>query len=200
MSFPKEWCQFIIKNKALLEGGIVEPIEKVVFKAINARLEKRLRDIKGWKGKYDLVSGDAEETAFAPAAWPEDKDGRYRASYKLGALETDENTYWLSSALGVNNAKLSFRLWVHGALGGRSKGEIDRKILTVGTSVAAREAGMLRDEDGTVYLPFVFDAKTLAAEYPTVDKTLAPLDVALDALLKIHPQIDAAVKDLAAKR
>ena len=48
-----------------------------------------------------------------------------------------------------------------------------------------------------LYLPFVFDAETLAAEYPAVDKTLAQLDAALDKLLKVHPQFDAAVRELA---
>ena len=49
----------------------------------------------------------------------------------------------------------------------------------------------------TLNLPFVFDAETLAAEYPTVDKTLAPFEAALDKLLKVHPQLDAAVRELA---
>ena len=46
-------------------------------------------------------------------------------------------------------------------------------------------------------MPFVFDAEMMSAEYPTVDKVLAPLDAALDALLKVHPQFDAAVRELA---
>ena len=197
MSFPKEWCQFIIRNNALLEGGIVEPIQDAVFKAINARLEKRLKALTGWKGKYEFVIQEGGETMFAPAAWPEDKDGRYRACYKLGALSTDDNAYWLSTSLGVN----SFQFWVHGALGGRSKGEIERKILTVGTTPAMREAGIIRDlDDGTTYLPFVLDAETLATEYPVVDKALAPLDAALETLLKVNPLFDAAVRELTAKK
>jgi len=48
-----------------------------------------------------------------------------------------------------------------------------------------------------LYLPFTVDAETLASEYPSVDKTLAPLDAALDKLLKVHPQFDAAVRELA---
>ena len=59
---------------------------------------------------------------------------------------------------------------------------------------------MNRDEDGTIYMPFVLDPEVLAAEYPTVDKALAPMDAALDKLLKVHPQFDAAVKELAEKR
>ena len=49
----------------------------------------------------------------------------------------------------------------------------------------------------TLNLPFVFDAEVLAAEYPTVDKTLAPLDAALDKLLEVHPVLDTAVRELA---
>jgi hypothetical protein len=33
-----------------------------------------------------------------------------------------------------------------------------------------------------------------------MDKTLAPLDAALDKLLKVHPLLDAAVKELTAKK
>jgi hypothetical protein len=59
-----------------------------------------------------------------------------------------------------------------------------------------KAADILRDEEGMLYLPFTCDAEVLAAEYPTVDKTLAPLDAALDKLLKVHPQFDAAVREL----
>jgi len=46
----------------------------------------------------------------------------------------------------------------------------------------------------------VFDAEVLAGEYPTVDKALAPLDAAIDKLLKAHPLLDAAVQELTAKK
>ena len=110
--FPKELCQQVIRNSELLEGGVIEEIQKIFFKVMNVRLENRLKAIGGWKGQYELVSGEADETLFAPAAWPESQDGRYRACYKLTALETDDNTYWLSSALGVNGVKLCLRFWV----------------------------------------------------------------------------------------
>ena len=200
-SFPKDWCQFIIKNNTLLEGGIVEPIQEVVFTAINARLEKRFKALGGWKGKYELVTGETDETAFCPVHWPEDKAGKYRACYKLGEIALINNTYWLSSALGVNDVKLCFIFWVHGGLGGKSLGEVGRKLLSVSTTAAMRDAGVVRDlDDGTIYLPFVFDAAVLAAEYPNVDKTLAPLDAAVDTLLKVHPQFDAAVRELSEKK
>lgn len=201
MNPSKEICQFIIKNTGALEsGGALETVEKAVFAAVNARMEKHLRTLGGWKGRYELISAAEDETAFAPAAWPEDKDGKYRACYKLTALATDENTYWLSSLLGTNGGRLCIRLWVHGGLGGRGKGEIERKLVTVGTTAAIKDAGVILDEDKSLYLPFAFSGEVLAAEYPTVDKALAPLDTALDKLLKAHPLIDAAVKELAAKR
>ena len=56
---------------------------------------------------------------------------------------------------------------------------------------------MTQGDENVLNLPFVFDAEVLAAEYPAVDKTLAPLDAALDKLLKVHPQLDAAVRELA---
>ena len=84
----------------------------------------------------------------------------------------------------------------HGGLGGRSKGEIERKLLGLANTEAVKEAEIIRDDDHTLYLPFTLDAETLASEYPTVDKTLAPLDAALDKLLKVHPQFDAAVREL----
>ena len=125
----KELCQLVIKNPMLLEGGVTEAVQKTVFTAMNAHLEKRLKALGGWKGKYELVTGD-NETAFAPVTWPESQDGRYRACYKL--TETgDQNHYWLSNTLGVNGVKMCLQFWVHGGLGGRSKGEVGRKLLTV---------------------------------------------------------------------
>ena len=112
-------------------------------------------------------------------------------------MDGDKNNLWLSCALGANGVKMCLRLWVHGGLGGRSKGEIERKLLGIAQGAAVKEAGILRDDDYTLYLPFVFDAETLAAEYPAVDKVLAPLDAVLDNLLKVHPQLDAAVRELA---
>ena len=197
MNYSKELCQVIIRNTAFLEGGVYESIEKPLFKAMNARLESRLKALGGWKGWYELVSGETDATIFAPAAWPEDKAGAYRACYKLGAVDGDKNNLWLSCALGVNGVKMCLRLWVHGGLGGHGKGEIERKLFAVAQGAAVKEAGILRDDDYTLYLPFVFDAETLAKEYPAVEKVLAPLDAALDALLKVHPQLDAAVKELA---
>ena len=73
----KEQCQFIIKNNAQLEGGLIQSMETQVFKAINTRLETRLRTITGWKGHFEFYTGPSDETHFAPAAWPESADGRY---------------------------------------------------------------------------------------------------------------------------
>ena len=78
--FPKELCQFVIRNNAALEGGVFDVIAENLFKAMNARIEKRLKAAGGWKGTYEFISGDADETQFAPSAWPESQDGRYRAN------------------------------------------------------------------------------------------------------------------------
>ena len=56
-SFSKESCQFVLRNTASLEGGIVEAVQGTVFTAINARLEKRFKALGGWKGHYQLASG-----------------------------------------------------------------------------------------------------------------------------------------------
>jgi len=85
MNFSKELCQFAIRNTAFLEGGVFEAIEKPLFRAVNTRLESRLKALGGWKGTYQLVSGETDTTIFAPAAWPEDKAGAMRACYKLGS-------------------------------------------------------------------------------------------------------------------
>ena len=95
---------------------------------------------------------------------------------------------------------MSLQFWCHGALGGRTKGEVGRKLLTVATSADVKAAGMVQGEENTINLPFVLDAETLAAEYPAVDKSLAPLDAALDKLMKVHPAFDAAVQELTAKK
>ncbi|MDL2210290.1 hypothetical protein LJC26_05755 [Desulfovibrio sp. OttesenSCG-928-O18] len=200
MNFSKELCQFVIRNAVSLDGGVVDAVQVAVFKAINARVEKRFKALGGWKGKYELLTGEADVTLFAPAAWPEDKNGRLRAGYELTEVRSDKNNYWLSSVLGVNGVKMCFRFWVHGGLGGHTKGEIERKLVTLSNSTAVKEAGMSRDEDNTIYLPFSFDSETLAAEYPIVDKTLVPLEAALDKLLSVNELFDAVVRELASKK
>ena len=199
MSFSKEICQCVIRNAAVFESGLIDDVQKTLFTVINARLESRIRAIGGWHGRYELVSGAADETYFAPVSWPTSSDGRWRACYKLS--ETNEgNSYWLSSAIGVNDVKLCFVFWLHGGLGGHSKGEIERRLVTVANTDAVRAAGLVQGTENTLYLPFVFDTETLATEYPKVEKTLAPFETALDKLMKAHPQLDAIVQDLTAKR
>ncbi len=131
MEFSKETYTFIIKNAAMLDGGAVEAVQKAVFTAINARIANRFKALGGWKGTYGLVSEEDGETRFAPAAWPEDKNGKYRAYYEMTEVSSETNIYWLSSALGVNGVKMCFRFWVHGGLGGHGKGEIERKLVTL---------------------------------------------------------------------
>lgn len=107
MNYTKEQCLFFLKNTELLEKTpeLVETVQAALFKAINARVEKCIKPLGGWKGCYALVTGNAakdEETAFAPAAWPENKDGSYRASY----------TFWGNQfffLLGKKIASVKFR-------------------------------------------------------------------------------------------
>ena len=184
----------------MIEKGLIEAVQTTVFTAMNAHLEKRLKGIGGWKGRYHLASGETDETLFAPVTWPESQDGRYRTCYKLTEAG-DQNHYWLSNTLGVNGVKMCLQFWVHGGLGGRSKGEVGRKLLTVASAADIKAAGFVQGaEENTLNLPFVFDAEVLAGEYPTVDKALAPLDAAIDKLLKAHPLLDAAVQELTAKK
>ena len=77
------------------------------------------------------------------------------------------------------------------------KGEIVRKLFTVANTYAVKEAGIIREDDDTFCLPFVVAAEVLAVASPAVDKTLVHLDAALDKLLKVHPQFDVAVRELA---
>ena len=203
MNHSKEHCLFFLKNTELLEKSdeVVEAVQVALFKAINARIEKRIKGLGGWKGIYTLVSGpatknDETETAFAPAAWPENKDGSYRVSYDLGETDSDKNDYWLSSALGVNKTELCFYLWLS-TEHGLSKGDAARQTLVLSTGNAeVKAAGFKRNEDGTLFLPFSFNVEKVTAEYPAFDKCLAPLDEALDKLLKAHPHIDGLVRGL----
>jgi hypothetical protein len=112
-------------------------------------------------------------------------------------IDGDKNYFWMSCALGANGVKMCLQFWVHGGLGGRSKSEIGGKLVGVAATGAVKEVGMIQGEENVLNLPFVFDAEVLASEFPAVDKTLAPLDDALDKLLKAHPQLDAAVRELA---
>ena len=69
MSFSKELCQYAIRNNALLEGGVSEAIQNIVFKAMNAHLEKRIKGLGGWKGKFELATclcGQADRAPKAP--------------------------------------------------------------------------------------------------------------------------------------
>jgi len=102
--------------------------------------------------------------------------------------------------LGINGTKLCLQFWVHGGLGGKTKPEIGRKLLGLANTPAVKEAGLIQAEETILQMPFVLDAEVLTKEYPTIDKTLAPLDAALDKLLKVHPVLDAAVKEMVEKK
>jgi hypothetical protein len=173
MSYPKEHCLFFLQNTELLEKTeeIVEAVDAVLFKAINARIEKRIKGLGGWKGWYGMVSGNAakdEETSFAPVAWPENKDCTYRVAYDLGETDSDKNDYWLSSAFGVNKTELCFYLWFD-TEHGLSKGEVARQTLVLATGNAeVKAAGFKRNDDGLLYLPFSFNAEKAAVEFPLV--------------------------------
>ena len=202
MSYADELCQLVIKNMEIIEEApkVVEHVEKRLFAAINARIEKAVRAQKNWNGCYDLVTdNDDKETTFAPSEWPEDEDGSYMASYTLHYMEEGEGYAWLSVATGVHGSalRLQFGLERH-AIGTGAKVSVKeyKKFLHdfYNKTPVLAEAGFQITKDGIIYLPFALDASKLAEEYPSFAETLEPLDNALKTLFKEHYIFDSFIK------
>lgn len=57
MSYTKEMCLFLLENKNLIEGdSLTEYVEKMVFKAINTSISKRLGERTPWRTRFALVT------------------------------------------------------------------------------------------------------------------------------------------------
>ena len=66
---------------------------------------------------------------------------------------------------------------------------------------ALRQAGFtIGADDPSVYIPIVLDRSIVAAEYPKLNKSLAPIDAALDTIFALYPVFDEAVQKFRAAK
>ena len=116
--YPDELCKLVILNMAIVEEApsVKEEVEKVLFAAINKRIEDHVAKRAGWEGVYDLVTGE-DETYFYPAGWPKNEDEAVQAWYELKDEDDEDDLGWLSCAIGSRNASLSLRFNVSKDLG-----------------------------------------------------------------------------------
>ena len=204
MQYSTELCQLIIRNMAIVEEApkVHGEVENYLFATINKRIEASVAKKEGWRGCYELAPDDDDvtQTSFSPTTWPDEGS---LAGYWLSPKE-GENLSWLSCALGVQGASLCLEFAVYKDLGGVSKKDNKTRCQKFYTNTPAlHEAGFLYEEDTkhidlgfALYLPFTLNAEALAAEFPDIDKALAPLDEALEKLFSVHKHFDAFVKEL----
>lgn len=173
-------------------------METVVFKAINACIKKHIGTRTPWRTRFGLVSGDedgSEDTFFAPLIWPLKSNTKDLVGYRLWET-VDTNLYWLSNALGVRGGALCLEFLMEGRPGGPSKLKVKERLVDFSAkNTAVREAGFVYNERGSLMLPFKLDATLVASEYPDLKKSLAPLEAALETLLKVNPEFDVLVKE-----
>ena len=202
MQYHNELCQLIIRNMAIVEEApkVLDEVEKYLFGTINKRIEARVSKNQRWTGIYTLVSDEEKnETSFSPSDWPDDGSLAHYWLY----CQNDNDLRWLSCALGLQGASLGFQFVVEQDLGSVSKKDNKTRCQKFYTNTQdLHKAGFLYEEDKQynlgfgLYLPFTLDAEALASEFPDIDKSLAPLDEALEKLFSVHNHFDAFVKEL----
>jgi hypothetical protein len=205
MNYPNELCQLVIRNMEIIETApnVIAEVEKRLFAAVNARIEKAVKAKRNWEGCYELVTEkEYDETTFAPQSWPKDEDASedesYGAYYTLTHTEEAGDYKWLSRVTGVMGTALCFAFVVESEWSGLTPHEYKRKLETFYAGNAAlQEAGFsLAPGKKSIVRPFHFDADKLAAGFPDFDEALAPLDAALGDLFKAHGEFDGFVKNL----
>lgn len=185
MSYPNELCRLVLGNLALLEQApsIISEIEAVLFTAINARLEQRVRALDGWDGVFDLaVDADSGETYFGPRDWLE-----RNLYYALDGTE-DDTEYWSTmafAAFSARKARLCLQITPEPSRKKR-KGLFAR--LSACTDVFQANGIEFDEKSGMFYVPIVLDLAAAVAAYPDIDALLGPVDQAFDRLLKGHEQ------------
>lgn len=199
MDYPKEMCLFLINNKGLIEEtSLVEQVENVVFRGINAAIEKKIGQRTPWRSRFALVTGDEEDnddTYFAPLDWPIKANGEDLVGYRLWESDKDINAYWLAHAFGLSGGTLCLDFWMDGRPCGPSKYKVKQHLETfLAANETLRKAGFHFHERGTLFLPFTLDAAAVAGEYPDLKKSLAPVETVMDTLLKVHTEFDTLVK------
>lgn len=191
--------QLVIKHLAVLESApaVVAEVEKVVFAAINRKIEKWVRSQNGWEGVFDL-----DETTFKSPLWEKNDKGEYiSAYYQFIAESPEEYNYFLSALLGIVPYRFgicfyAFASWVTG-MSGRGQQPVPvwkRYLAEKFPETKLAELGFELQGD-SLFLPIHVDAQILADSYSeynspnSLDAALEPVDEALKKLDQAHPQI-----------
>lgn len=205
MNDKSELQKLIIRNLSILETApsVVAEIEKHIFDAINAKIEKWVLRKKSWEGVYKYPTG---ETSFKALDWPKTAEKDYAAYISLGCENTTGYQYCLSPLLGVLPEK--FGLWLY----------VDTRTITgmngKGTQPSKAWGTFLSDWYSTsklpelgidllnqnLFLPVVIYVDKLIETYPdSISEALVPVDDALETLRQAIPELNRLLTDAGTK-
>ncbi len=201
MGYSNEMCLFMLSNKELIEEEtLTDHVQTIIFRAINTAISKRLGERTPWRTRFGLVCGDEEDnddTIFAPLDWPVKPGNNDLAVFRLWENDKDINEYWLAHALGINGGSLCFDFWMDGRAGGPSRYKVKQRMEAFCKETESiQKGGFQYHQRGSIFLPFVLDATAIAQEYPNLKKSLEPMMMALETVLKLMPEFDSLVKEL----
>lgn len=202
MPYPAELCQLVIKNMEILEEApnVINHIEEKLFAAINGRVKECLSSHGGWKGCFELFTGERDQTVFALQDWPEDEDGGFLAYFSVSYVEAGEERAWLSNAVGLGNAALCLEFTMERDLTGLNVKEQRKRLQDFyGKTPKLAEAGFRLGKSGTLYRPFSLDAVKVADDYPDFDESLSPLDAVCEDLTTVVVEFDLLVRSCGAQ-
>ena len=196
-TYPKEMHLFLLQNTGLIEkGSLTDAVEETIFAAIHERITRKL-ERRPWELHCNIlkvIEGSYGETMLAPIAWPQRKDEKRLAYYRIWEA-AEGNVRWLSCLLGLNKAPTCFELYIDGRLGGPKVNVKDRTQDFYIKTPAIHELGFTCNE-GVLQMPFSFDAARLVEEYPDLRKTMLAFEGLLDKLLKAHEHIDKLIMSM----
>ncbi|MBS0349491.1 MAG: hypothetical protein JSR69_23840 [Proteobacteria bacterium] len=197
----KAAAALIIENIAAIEEAvklIEHEICKNLFSAVDKVIERWAVDLK-WKGVFDFW-GEKSTTYFTSPQWGSDNSlDEWTAKFELDAINPDDEKYWLTYALGAHAGRTGFRF------------SIDRRHLSGATRQRPWRAFTLQENqafpeiekagfqfepsDGTWFLPWTIDAKSLAENYvnDAIQNSLDPIREALKTIEITYPIFEKIV-------
>jgi hypothetical protein len=151
---------------------------------------------KGWKGVFDFgIEKEWKATNFRPDDWPVKEDENYCAWYALDFIVAGKKLKWLSYATGVRGAGLCFYFDVDSSCFNMTRQCRGKLEDLYNKSDLFKEKGFIF-KGRHILRPFHFDAEKLIEEFPEFNKSLRPLDDALEDLFDVHDVFDEFVKSL----
>ena len=171
-----ETIQNLADEGAELFNLLLKSFQDAAMPRIQKRVEKQ-----GWNflgGTFRVHFAEC----FAPSNW-QDCSGLFSFNATPETVSAIAGQY----VVGHHGIYPCFAL----SLGGKLQfGTAD--ILDVQT---LRQAGFIIGADyPSVYIPIVLDRSIVVAEYPEFDKSLAPIDAALDTIFSLYPVFDETVQ------